>query len=243
MSTESLTTLATNAAPVDGLTFDNESLEDALIQFAQFNNCRFSSCSFDYATLQACKFYNCRFENCSMRETVFEDCHFCEDETGTQWRYCNLSKAVFQRSNLSLNQFIGCEAYKIELEECAAQGTTFDLDVHRKIASQTMPGGMQVDKCKLQYASFSGADLSESRLESSDLREVNFSGCNLSNASLRGSALNNADFHQSILDGASLAHATFDEIDFADMASHHRVIVSRDQHENILATMGIVTLN
>ncbi len=221
--------------------FEDENLQDALVDDVSFIRCQFSACNFDYATIQRSNFIHCRFENCSLKEAVFEDCRFCEGEDGTLWRYSDLSKAAFRRANLSLNQFIGCQAYKLTLDECAAQGAKFNLDVHRKIASKTIHGGLHVDRCKMQYADFSGGDLAESRLESSDLRDADFSGCDLSNASLRGSALNNTDFSQCILDGANLTYSTFDEIDFSATASHHRVIISRDQHETVLASMGILT--
>lgn len=235
--------LSAGGEPLSDQSFDGDTAEDALIENRQFRNCHFSGCNFDFATIQSCQFINCRFDSCSFKETVFEDCHFCEEETGSIWRYSNLSRSAFRRTNISLCHFIGCEACEMTLEECSAQGAKFDLDVHRKIASKVIHGGLRAEKCKFQYAEFSSADLSESRLEGCDLRDANFSGCNLTQASLRGSSIHNTDFQQTILDGANLAHASFDDIDFAGMASHHGVVVSRDQHENILTSMGIITLD
>ncbi|MCO6185370.1 pentapeptide repeat-containing protein [Rhizobium sp. L1K21] len=237
------TWLIPGSALISDAVLDKKDREDALVADKTFRNSRFCDCVLELSTFQRCNFINCDFKGCSFKEAVFEDCHFCEDETGSVWRYCELSKASFRRCNISLNKFIGCEAYGLTLEDCSAQGVKFDLNVHRKIATKTMFGGLTAEKCKLQYADFSSMDLTESRLESCDLRDANFAGCGLSHASLRGSALNNADFSEAVLDGAILAHASFDQIDFAAMGSHRRVVVSSDQHENILASMGIVTLD
>ncbi len=243
MASENLLVRAAGAAPVVGQAFADEYLEETTVSQLRFEECSFSNCNFDYAVLKQAYFINCRFTSCSFKETVFEDAQFCEGETANEWRYSDLAGAVFRRCNLSLNKFIGCDGIDLQLIECAAQGTKFDINVHRKIASKIIPVGIRFEKCKLQYADFSGADLTESIFESSDLRDVNFAGCDLSHASLRGSAINNADFEGSILDNANMAHATFDAFDLQAPQSHRRLVVSRDQHESILATMGIVTLD
>ena len=240
-SPQELAALLGSEAPIVGLSFDNETLKDGRLSGLSFADCRFSDCHFDYAEISDCRFINCRFDGCDFSETVFNNCQFMEDETGTVWRYCNLSKSAFNTCNLSLNRFVGCLAYELQMRECSALGASFDLSVHREIAGRTMRGGMAVEKCKLQYAQFASGDFAESRFEGSDLRDTSFAGCDLSYASLRGSALHNADFAGATLDGANLAHASFDALDIFSTRSHHGTVVTRDQHEAILASIGILT--
>jgi fluoroquinolone resistance protein len=227
--------------PIIDARFDGEEMQEAHIAEAEFRNCRFSNCTFDEATLRACRFYGCVFDHCSFRETIIEDCQFCEGEIGTQWRYCDLSKAEIRRSNLSLNTMIGSTAYLTAFSDCAAAGIRLDLETQRKIRTQILAGGVTFRKCKLQYAVFSPADFRESVFESCDLRDASLSGCNLSEASFRGSSLHNIDFTGSTLDHADLSHASFDALDLTSLASFHAAVVTRDQHEALLASLGILT--
>ena len=230
-----------NREPVSGTRFDGEELQEADLCEAEFRACRFSNCRFDEAILRRVKFVGCIFEHCSFRDSVIEDCIFSEGETGTQWRYCDLSKAEIRRSNLSLNTMIGSTAYLTAFSDCSAAGIRLDLETQRKIRTQILAGGVTFRKCKLQYAVFSAADFRQSVFESCDLRDASLSGCNLSEASFRGSSLHNIDFTGSTLDHADLSHASFDALDLTSLASFHAAVVTRDQHEALLASLGILT--
>jgi fluoroquinolone resistance protein len=233
---------AINAStPVTGMRFDGDDLEEFHIGEVEFRECRFSACKFDFAMLRAAKFIGCSFDHCSFREAVFIGCQFSEGDTGCEWRYCDLNKTEFRQCNLSLNKLTGCEAYLLSLLESAAQGLKLDVNVQRKVRTQVIAGGIHIKNSKLQYAEFTPANLQESIFESSDLRDVCFAGCDLSHASFRGSGLNNADFSGATLDHADLSHATFDTLDFHAMASFHAATVTRDQHEAIVSSMGLIS--
>jgi len=238
---QSLQESLAGTGPITEVRFDGEDMEEAHLAEAEFRGCRFTQCNFDDATFRACRFYACVFDHCSFRESIIEDCHFCEGETGTQWRYCNLSQAEFRRCNLSLNTMVGSKAYLTAFSDCAAAGIQLDLETQRKVRTQILAGGVSFRKCRLQYAAFSAADFRESVFEGCDLRDANLSGCNLTQASFRGSSLHNIDFSGSTLDHADLSHASFDALDLSDMASFHAAVVTRDQHEAILASLGILT--
>ena len=228
--------------PVVGERFDNADIEEFHVSEVEFRECRFSNCKFDYAIIRASKFIACAFDHCSFLETRIEDCLFSEGETGSEWRYCDLSKAEFLKSNLGLNRLVGCQAYLTTWADCAAPGIKLDLNCQRKIKTQVIGGGVHFRKCKLQYAEFSPSQLMESIFESCDLRDVAFAGCDLSKANLRGSSLNNADFTGATLDRADLSHATFDALDFNSMASFHAATVTPDQHEAIVTSLGLITV-
>ncbi|MDO1581218.1 pentapeptide repeat-containing protein [Rhizobium oryzicola] len=227
--------------PIIDRRFEAEDLVDAHISTAEFRRCRFSNCVFEEAKFRSVKFVGCVFDHCRFKEAAFEDCIFCEGETACEWRYCDLSKAEFHRCNLSLNKTIGCDAYLLVLKDCAAPGIRLDLNCQKKVRTQVIGGGVNFTKCKLQYAHFAASDYRESRLESCDLRDVTLSGCDLSHSSLRGSSLNNCDLTGAILDHADLSHATFDQLDLQALQSFHAAIVTRDQHEALVTSLGFMT--
>lgn len=227
--------------PINGVHFDGEDLLEAHLSEADFRACRFSNCRFDEAVLRRLKFVACVFDHCSFREGTIEDCSFSEGETGTQWRYSDLSKAMFRRSNLSLNTMTGCQAYLTSFADCALSGAKLDLDTQRKIRTQVIAGGVQFTRCKLQYAVFAAADFQESVFEGSDLRDCSLAGSNLRHARFFGSSLHNIDLVGATLDHADLSHASFDDFDLTALASFRAAIVTRDQHEALLASLGLVT--
>ena len=228
--------------PVEGERFDGDDLQEFHIGEVEFRACRFVNCNFDYATFRAAKFIGCSFDHASFKEATFKDCLFAESETGTEWRYCDLSKAEFSTSNLSLNKFIGCEGYMLAFTECAAPGLKVDIEAQRKVRSQVIPGGLRFIRCKLQYAEFTPGDLQDSIFESCDLRDASLAGAKLNHASFRGSSLANIDFAGAVLDHANLSHASFDELDFQSMASFRALSVTRDQHEAIVTSFGLLTV-
>ena len=230
--------------PIVDKQFHGDDLEELHMAEARFRGCRFADCNFD-RTIRSTSFFNCQFVRCSFKEAEFSDCLFVDSErqAGSVWEYCMLSEAKFARSNLGMNRMVKCDAYLLTFEDCAAMGLQFEAEVHRRISKKLMVGGLRVTKCKLQYAVFAPSNLEESTFESSDLRDCSFAGCNLSRSSFRGSSLNNADFSEATLDGATLAYATFDTLDLASIASHRAAVVSRDQHENILSSLGLLTID
>ncbi len=230
------------ASPVEGERFDGDDLQEFHIGEVEFRACRFINCNFDYARFRATRFIGCSFDHSSFKEATFKDCVFSESETGSEWRYCDLSKAEFEKSNLSLNKFVGCEGYMLSFTDCAAPGLKADIEAQRKVRSQVIPGGLGFMRCKLQYAEFAPGDLQDSIFESCDLRDASFAGTKLNSASFRGSSLANIDFAGAVLDHANLSHASFDELDFQSMASFRALSVTRDQHEAIVASFGLLTV-
>lgn len=234
---------AINAAtPVEGERFDGDDLQEFHISEVEFRSCRFVNCNFDYARFRAARFIGCSFDHSSFKEAKLKDCVFSENETGTEWRYCDLSKAEVETCNLSLNKFVGCQGYMLSFTDCAAPGLKVDIEAQRKVRSQVIPGGLRFNRCKLQYAEFAPGDLQDSIFESCDLRDASFAGAKLNSASFRGSSLANIDFAAAVLDHANLSHASFDELDFQSMASFRALSVTRDQHEAIVTSFGMLTV-
>jgi fluoroquinolone resistance protein len=223
--------------------FRGEDVSEFRTYGARFRNCHFAECDFRLAVLRDCEFIACRFSHCDFREAEFHNGIFIDTERqkGAEWAFCNLGEAKFFKCNMSMGRIVKSEAYLLSFADCSAVGLSFDAEVHRTIARKTMVGGVRFQKTKLQYAQFHQANYEESVFEGCDLRDCSFSGSNLTRVSFRGSSINNTDFARATLDGASLVGATFDELDLASMFSFRGMTVSRDQHENLLQSLGILT--
>ncbi len=129
------------ATPVEGERFDGDDLQEFHISEVEFRACRFVNCNFDFASFRAVRFIGCSFDHASFKEATFKDCIFAEGDTGSEWRYCDLSKAEFEKSNLSLNKFVGCQGYMLSFTDCAAPGLKVDIEAQRKVRSQVIPAG------------------------------------------------------------------------------------------------------
>jgi uncharacterized protein YjbI with pentapeptide repeats len=242
---ETIEHLAGRAGPVVGRQFRDEDLEDFGLFEMVFIDCRFTDCVFDRARIGSVRFEQCRFLRCSFREAEITDCQFVDQEarSGCDWQDCDFSEARLRRCDLGMNVIARSRAYLASFSDCALPGARIEVEVQRRISKKKVLGGLSFDRCKLQYAQFAPADLEESRFDGSDLRDCVFQGSDLSRASFRGASLNNADFTDATLDGAILAYASFDSFDFAAAASFRGAVISRDQHEAILASMGLLTLD
>ncbi len=225
--------------------FRGEDVSEFRTSGGRFQGCHFAECDFRLAVFRDCEFIACRFSHCDLREAEFHNCVFIDVETqkGSEWSFCNFGEAKFVNCNMSMGRIVKSEAYLMSVTDCSAVGLSFDAEVHRRIVKKTMFGGVRFRKTKLQYAQFHAADYEESVFEGCDLRDCSFSGSNLSRVSFRGSSINNTDFSRATLDGASLVGASFDELDLASMFSFKAMTVSRDQHENLLQSLGILTAN
>lgn len=223
--------------------FRGEDVSEFRTSGGRFRTCHFAECDFRMAVFRDCEFIACRFSHCDFREAEFYNCIFIDTETqkGSEWAFCNLGEAKFTNCNMSMGKISKSEAFMLSLADCSAVGLSFDAEVHRKIVKKTMFGGLRFRKTKLQYAQFHAANYEESAFEGCDLRDCSFSGSNLSRVSFRGSSINNTDFSRATLDDASLVGASFDDLDLASMFSFKRMTVSRDQHENLLQSLGILT--
>ncbi|ASP76481.1 pentapeptide repeat-containing protein (plasmid) [Sinorhizobium meliloti] len=228
---------------VEKVTFSDEDVSEFRAQGTKFRDCHFSGCDFRSAILRDSEFVACRFSNCDLREVEFRGCNFSDSERqkGSEWSYCNFGEAKFVSCNITMNKIVKSQAFMLNVSDCSAVGLNFDADVHRKISKQTMFGGVIFRRTKLQYSIFLPANYEESVFEGCDLRDCSFAGSNLSRANFRWSSINNVDFSRATLDNASLANATFDELDLAAIFSFKGMFVSRDQHENLLSSIGILT--
>lgn len=230
---------------VTDMSFFNEDMSEYLLHEVQFHQCRFTDCNFDESQISGSRFTHCRFVDCSFRSAVFTTCSFYDSENGlgSQWIRCDHSETKFVDCDLALSIFSKGSAYLLTLTDCNAAEMKLDCTVHRKIAHRVLKGGLVFSNCRMPSAEFAPGDYENSRFEACDMRECVLSGSQLSHTNFCGSNLNNADLTNATLDGAILSHASIEGFDLSSLQSFNSIIVSRDQHEQLLECLGIHTQN
>jgi fluoroquinolone resistance protein len=234
-----------HTAVITDMEFAQEDMSDYRLHEVQFHRCRFNDCNFDLSNISDSRFTGCRFTDCNFQETTFTACAFHEPESklGSQWIRCNLSEAKFIKCDIGRNTFSKGTAFRLALTDCDAIQLTFESAVHRKVSRSVLKGSLVFSKCRMQFSTFAPGDYEGSAFHGCDLRECDLSGSHLIRVSFLGSNLNNADLTGSILDGATLAHCSIEAFDLSSVRSFDSMIVSRDQHEQLLGCLGIRTLN
>lgn len=222
------------------LVLRREDALEAMINGSRFSGCTFQDCDFEGSTFSDCTFVDCLFDGCRLREVKFLGCRFGGgDERPVKWRFCDLSQARFEDCSLSLAEIVECKAFETAFTRSSCLGLKFAADVHRRIGKSKVRGGVRFTDCRMQFAVFAPADYEDCAFESCDLRDVDFARGNYTRTSFRGSVLHNADFTGATLDEADLSAATFDTFPLSDLFSCRGLVVSRDQQETILASIGI----
>lgn len=227
--------------PATDLVVRREDVLAAEIRGRSFSACLFQDCDFEGSTFIDCTFADCLFDGCKFREATFVRCRLGggADERPSRWRFCDLSQARFEGCNLALCEIAECQAFETVFDKCSCLGLKFDAEVHRRIGKSKVTGGVRFQECRMQFAVFTPADYETCVFETCDLRDVDFSRGNYTRASFRGSVLHNVDFKGATLDEADISAATFDTFPLSDLFSAQGLVVSRDQQEPILASMGI----
>ncbi|PDS78724.1 pentapeptide repeat-containing protein [Rhizobium sp. L43] len=230
---------------VTDMSFKNDDMSEYRLREVQFHRCRFTDCNFDLAQIHDSRFIGCHFTDCSFREAVFAKCSFYDPEGGsaTHWNRCDLSYAKFDTSDLAHSTFSKGSAYRLALTDCNAVQMKFGCAVHRQTARRVIKGGVVFINCKMHLTMFAKGDYEESQFETCDMRECDLSGSQLNYVSFRGSNLVNADLTGSSLDGVTLAYASIEGFDISSIRSFDSMVVSRDQHELLLGSLGIRTLD
>jgi fluoroquinolone resistance protein len=166
--------------------------------------------------LEACRFEGAVLEGAVLRGCTFTDCVF----TG-----CNLNRIDLDGSRFVDCRFLDCTALAVTWTRAAAAALTvrpWDLE-----------------RCRLDLASFQEAAMAGSRLVDCSLREADFGGADARRVDLGGSDLDGAVFVGTDLRGASLLGATGYRFD----PSQNRVRglrVDATATRGLLSAMGVV---
>lgn len=111
------------------LNWVNKDYQQLTFKNCMISNSNFSSSNLDGLRLENCKIYNCNFEKASIQEGFFEDCVFFDKDSlnGCNFNSADLRRSEFHRCNLSMNHFKRANAFQIIINECRAQGCTFQF--------------------------------------------------------------------------------------------------------------------
>lgn len=229
--------------PAENVTFERVDISEYHLHEVQFRNCSFVDCNFDAARISNSSFLNCGFRECSFQDTVFTDCAFCDEaeDSGSRWLQANLADAEFRKCNLSHNTMAGGTAFRTRFVECKAVGIKFSVEAYR--SARRRIGTATFSHCAMMFGAFGPGDYRDCVFEHCDLRECDFSESNCANASFFSSNLNNARFLHSNLDGANIARAQIEGFQLTELSSYTDIMLSRDQHEQVLKSLSIRTFD
>lgn len=149
----------------------------------ELEGCEFTGISFGDYNLKSvsfveCKFISCNFANQNLTNVTFRECSFetC-NLVGVNWCVCKRLDALrFVESKLNLSSF---------------------QDLKLKY--------LEVTRCQVREADFSGADLTHSNFQESMLSGTNFSNANLENADFRNAREYLFDIRKNKIRGAKFS--------------------------------------
>ena len=137
------------------------------------------------------EFLRCHFEGMDLSRFHFDGSEF----SYCRFTQCDLSMAVLYNVAMQETRFAGCKMAGIDFGKCSR----FAFDLH-------------AEDSLLDYAVFSGNNLSRSSLKGCRLREAAFTECNLSGVCFEDCDLERALFERCDLQGADLRTARNYEI-------------------------------
>lgn len=134
---------------------------------------------------------------------LFSECRF---------ENCNLAGTSLANTSLQNVAFEGCKLLGLQFEAC-----------------RDMLFAVHFDRCQLDYASFSGKAMPNTRFADCSLREASFSGTNLTGAVFQNCELDRAVFLQSQLAGA-------------DFRTAHNLVLDPERNELTGARFSLLSL-
>ena len=129
------------------------------------------------------EFLRCHFEGVDFSRFHFDAPEF----SYCLFSQCDLSMAVLDSAVVQETRFVGCKMTGIDFGKCSR----FAFDLH-------------AEDCLLDYAVFSGNNLSRSSLKGCRLREATFTECNLS-----GLCFEDCDLERAVFERCDLQRADF----------------------------------
>ncbi|RPD49246.1 pentapeptide repeat-containing protein [Hymenobacter sediminis] len=148
-------------------------------------------------------FLNFDLSQANLSGRLFSECRF---------ENCNLAGSSLANTSLQNVAFDGCKLIGLQFEAC-----------------RDMLFGVHFDRCQLDYASFGGKTMVNTRFVDCSMREVNFSSTNLAGAVFQNCELDRAIFLQSQLTGA-------------DLRTAHNVVLDPERNELTKARFSLLSL-
>lgn len=188
-----------------------------------------------------CKFLNCEFVGANLRDTKFDSCLFFEGATASSsnFRYCDLERASFDKCNMSLVKVIGCQAFDLSVVDCQMRGVEFENTKFVQSAGRKHFGAARFKNCQMTDALFDKLDLTPCEFEGCDVSFSSFRGTRLVNASLRDCDLQSIEAADANFSGADLRGSDLLGMDLTVLASHAGMMISAGQQHHLLTSLGI----
>lgn len=178
---------------------------------AYFHDRQFDT--FDFHTLEKGEYEACRFSNgnghkADLSEFKFVDCEFV---------VCDLSLAKLNRTAFRVVQFRECKLSGLHFDACHDFGLAVEFEL-----------------CRLDFCTFIGMKLRNTRFAHSQLSESDFTDCDLTGAVFDQTDLSRAVFDQTILEKADFRTAFGYNID----TEHNRLRQAKFSVSGLAGLLG-----
>lgn len=211
-----------------------------------FTDCRFDQVKFACDELQDCTFIDCTFTAPILSSLKITDCSFrhCrfydgDQELGAMFRFTSLAGTSFRDCDLSIADFSRANLYRLQLENCQAQGADFSqTSAESEIGGKVSLFDLTITDSNLAYCNFSGAELCNSTITQSRLIHTDFTGANLDNASLTNNEFHGLTASGLSLAGADLRGSSLDGLDVREI-DMSGVTIDSVQQTTLLQAIGI----
>ena len=148
------------------------SLDQIALKQCLFENIKFRCDEILECHFTDCTFIQWHFDGHQIRDCQFDNCHFysTEQETGSSFKFCDLTATQFHHCDLSMCNFSRANLYRAEIQHCQGQGMDLShTTVDNIIGSSIVLQGAIINDCNLSYADLTGARIVDSEFNENRL--------------------------------------------------------------------------
>ena len=188
-----------------------------------------------------CRIRNTEFVGTDLREAHFLRCVFFDAEAarGVAFRFCDLTRASFSDSNLSMSQFVGGSAHEIAFADCQMRGAKFEKMDFAFATKRRRINKARFERCLMNDATLAGLDLGGCEFHDCALTQASFERSDLTNAALANCHLAYAETAQADFSGADLRGSDLSGFKLAELRGYSGLRVSAGQQPELLAGLGV----
>lgn len=230
----------------DGLDLSEFDFEDlSAVEQYTFENCTLSAAtirgSLAGSVWKNCTFLNCKFVGAILRDSRFEKCSFFDNAltTGSQYRFCDLVRVQFDGCNVTLSEFLRCEAYEIVFRDCLLRGVIFESTSFQHTIGKKYFSKATFERCRLPDASLAKLDLTGAKFDECDLANANLAETRLVNSTMTNCDLYGVELERTDLSGADLRKSDLSGFDLTLLAGYVSMRISPEAQHHLLASIGI----
>jgi fluoroquinolone resistance protein len=188
-----------------------------------------------------CRIRNTEFVGTDLRDARFLRCAFFDAEaaSGAAFRFCDLTRASFADSNLSISQFVGGSAHEIAFADCQMRGAKFEKMDFAFATKRRRVNKARFERCLMNDATLAGLDLGSCEFRDCALSQASFERSDLTSAVLANCDLAYAETAEVDFSAADLRGSDLRGFKLVELRGYAGLRVSAGQQAELLAGLGV----